>query len=276
MVILLESKRRESIKEWLNVLGPILVGILTGLCFVIAAYITKQPAVIYEIQQTPFFEKTNTIELFPLKANNEWHYKGKVVIPDIDQEGQTFEKEVELTAQVVEEISDNDLTLFIMNGHWRNLCEYWPKIKKADKEPIVIPTEEYGYLVVSNKIYYIPPDRLEDAVEFMRNNDKYIAPIEQNNLEFEFPLFKGQRYGHTPDISRKDFNFCWYVNDEVYDHIPNGNTVLTMPRYSIVYSTIIEYVAISFEAYLGITAFDYHDQAANVNFQLSLDSYELK
>ena len=276
MVFVSDHKKKESLKEWLNVLGPILVGIVTGLCFVISAYITKQPTVIYEVQQTPFFEKTSTTELFPLKANNVWHYKGRVVVPDIEKDGQTFEKKVELTTRVVEEITEQDLSLFIMNGHWKDLHDFWPKIKKEDKEPVVIPTKDYGYLVVSNKVYYIPPERLNDAIEFMHNSDEFIAPIEQANLEFELPLFKGQRYGTTPDISRKDFNFCWYVNDEVYNHVPNNNEVLTMPRYSIVFSTMFEYISISFEAYLGITAFDCHYQGTNANFQLTLDSYDLQ
>lgn len=269
-------KNREAIKEWLAILGPILVGFVTGMSFVISAYINKQPAVVYEIQQTPYFEKANTIRLFPLKTGNIWHYKGKVQIPDFDHGDNTFEKEIELTMEVAEEISAQDLTLFVMKGHWQDLYDYWPAIKKEQMGPVIIPAREYGYLVISNKIYHIPPDHLEKLIQFMRSEDEFIAPLEPSWLEFEFPLFKGQRYGPAPNISRKDFNFCWYVNDEIYDHIANDNQVLSVPRYLIVFNSLIEYFSISFEANRGIISFDYHHQGANVNGTLMLHSCDLR
>lgn len=271
-----EREKKESFKEWLAILGPIIVGVMTGMAFVISAFITKEPTVIYEVQQIPYYEKNDTTEIFPLKTGNIWHYKGRVTIPDIEHDGRTFKKEAELTVQVAEEISNNEFSLFIMNGHWRDLYDYWPRIKIDDKEPVIIPTQEYGYLIISNKIYYVPHERLDEAVEFMRNNDYCLAPIEPSGLEYEFPLFKGQRYGQIPDISRKDFNFCWYVNDETYNHVPDNGKVLTMPRYSMVYSMIYEYISLSFESYLGVTAYDYNHQGSMANFQLSLDSYDLK
>lgn len=269
-------KNRETLKEWLTILGPILVGFVTGMSFVLSAYINKQPAVVYELQQTPYFEKANTTQLFPLKTGNVWNYKGKVNIPDFDQGVGAFEKEIKLTMQVVEEISAQDLTLFIMKGHWKDMYDYWPLIKKEQAAPVVIPAQDHGYLVIANKIYHIPPERLDQVIRFMRSEDEFIAPLEPAWLEFEFPLFKGQRYGTAPDISRKDFNFCWYVNDEVYEHIANDNQVKSVPRYSIVFNSLIEYFSISFEANLGITAFDYHHQGGNVNGSLTLYSCDLQ
>jgi hypothetical protein len=163
-----------------------------------------------------------------------------------------------------------DIMFFTMKGHPDDIISYWSKINENDKEPVKVPASRYGYLIISNKVYYIPERHFSETLKYI-NKQVHVPPITDENLCFEFPLFEGQRYGSAPNIGRTDLQYFWYVNNKSEYHATiDNNRIVTFPRYWLVYNTLPSYYTTSFEPYQGITSIEYRHHGTRIDAKIYL------
>jgi len=209
-----------------------------------------------------------------LAPGNQWVYEGTVANAVVDS-SEIIEKEVMLTMSVQDIVQNGDIILYIMNGHPSDAA--WAlETEHIDEKIVRIPPTKYGYLVVSNKIFYIENSKLSQIIQSLRGNG-YLGNniVSQNDLEFEFPLFKGQRFGEVSQIVRQDLRYFWYVNDRIDFHEPKTGLVRVVPEYQLIYNTLPGFVEINFRPYLGILSYKYSHHGTKSEVNISLSDYKI-
>jgi len=235
---------------------------------VIAALIAHTPKREYEVRIVPSYENVNTADYFPLKKGNSWTYIGKA--RSAVEGGDTIERKVCVEMCVVDEVAGAKATLFVMEGHPSDAL--WA-LKKNTVIQEVSPVEPsiYGFLVVANKIFRIPEKNLSAITAVLHKGG--LMPdslLSSSDMNFEFPLFRGQVYGSASQLARDDIKYKWLVNDSTLYHHPDSGRMRECPRYTLVYNTVPDFTEIGFIPYHGITSYSYrhHGTTAEVDVYL--------
>jgi len=241
-----------SIKIIRNKIVALIIGtLIIAIPAIVSAVISKEKPVI-------------TSDYFPLAVGNRWVYKG-IVMDTIDR-GRLIKKKIYLTMSVDDVIKNKDMALYILTGDFKDSVL---GLREDDEDIINTPSNKYGYLLVSNKIFYIQQDKLEKAIDCIKNIG-YLKDdmVRQKDLIFEFPLFKGQKFGETSQIAREDMRYFWHV-DKV------GYYKKDSPEYQLIYNTLPDSTEIKFQPYLGILSYRYHHHGTKIEANLSLIDYKI-
>ena len=257
-----------------EIIVTITCAIFIAITSIIAAFVAREKVTVYEYKEMPTFDFINTSDYFPLAPGNQWVYEGTVANAVVGS-SDIIEKEVMLTMSVQDIVQNGDIILYIMSGHPGDAI--WAlETEHIDEKIVEIPPTEYGYLVVSNKIFYIEKSKLGQIIQGLRG-DGYLGNdiVSQDNLAFEFPLFKGQRFGEVSQIIRQDLRYFWYVNDRINFHEPKTGLVKVVPEYQLIYNTLPDFVEINFIPYLGILSYKYSHHGTKCEVNISLSDYKI-
>jgi len=267
------SQKRSDVSH-INIIVTIICALIVAITSIVASRIAREKVTVYEYKEVPAFDNINTTSYFPLSAGNSWNYEGTVTIFE-NETLKISEKKISITMSVQDEIKNGNLILFIIKGNPSDASQvlFMPHI---NNDNIKVPSSFYGYLVVSNKIFFIDENRLDDVVKRMKEKNYNAYDIlKQDDIEFEFPLFKGLRYGEVSQITRSDLRYFWYVNDKITFHESRGDNVSAVSEYQLVYNTSPDYDEIVFRPYLGIISYKYIHHGTKNEISLSLTHYNI-
>ncbi len=258
----------------LNVTVTILCAIFVAAASIASAWIARQTITQYDWREVPCFSADETMKYFPLKKGNEWQYEGKV--ETWNKEGQPIESAISLTMKVVAEVTGNSATLFIMQGHPSDSTQVTRDLIGNRAKCDVIPSH-YGFLTLGNKIFHIHGDQL-DLVrkEIETRHESLFGVLTSEEIEYEFPLFKGARFGDLKQIGRSDLSYFRYVNDAIVFHKPSDRRIKEVPEYEITQNHLPDNSTEYFIPYLGIASYMYSHHGTKMETSLSLKHYELR
>lgn len=264
-----------SYKNNKQVFITILCAIFVAITSIVAAFIAREEITTYEYKEVPIFDSLDASEYFPLKPGNWWVYEGFVRNAVTNEEPLTVENNVRIKMLVEDVIQVKDIKLYIMKGHPNDAA--WSLEKEdIDKEIVEIIPSNYGYLVASNKIFYINDNKINSIIDYLKMKEGRFPEDKLlfiDDLEFEFPLFRGQRFGALSNIIRSDLRYFWYVDDKTVFHGSKEDSVTSLPVYSLIYNTFPGYVKILFRPYLGITSYKYEHHGTTAEVNISLTDY---
>jgi len=262
----MDSHRKE-------IIVTIVCAVCVGIAAVLSAMIARQPLTTYQIKRVPSFENVVASDYFPLRTGNTWEYFG-TARNDTEQKT-VIEKKVRLVMRVAGVTRGGNATLYTMNGHPSDAA--WAlQADDSPKDAVEVPASTYGYLVVANKVFRIPAERLGDVREAVEDGG-FLKPafISQDDLEFEFPLFRGQVFGSPHQIPRGDRSYAWQVTDSTLYHASEREAIKEVPRYKLVYFTRPDYTEVSFVPYVGIVSFSYSHHGTTAQVDIDLHEYHV-
>jgi hypothetical protein len=254
-----------------EIIVTVVCAVCVGITAVLSAIIARRPATTYQVKRIPSFENVAATDYFPLKAGNTWEYVG-TARNDTAQKT-VIEKKVRVLMRVVDVTRGDSTTLFTMKGHPSDAA--WAlESHDSPKDTVEVPASTYGYLVVANKVLRIPEERLGDVKKAIKDGG-FLKPelILQDDLEFEFPLFRGQVFGSPHQMTRGDRSYAWQVTDSTLYHTPGKETITEVPRYKLVYLTRTDYTEVSFVPYLGVVSFSYSHHGTTAQVDIDLQDY---
>ena len=251
----------------------IVCAIFVAITSILAAFVAREKITAYEYKEIPGYDFITTTDYFPLAVGNYWTYEGIATTTLVG--GKLIEKKVQLTIKVVDAIKEGDVVLFILSGHPSDVA--WALKEKNLKDKVTqISPSKYGYLVIANKVYFVEQDKISKVIASIKDSGHLDSElITQSDLEFEFPLFKGQRYGEISQIPRKDLAYFWYVDDYVSHHQIETTSFRSLPEYELVYNTGPDFASLTFSPFLGIISYKYSHHGTKVEVNISLTSYKI-
>ena len=236
---------------------------------------------MHSFREAPHIDSAVLSDYFPLAPRNRWDFAGPAA--NIVLGGDIIEKPVRLTMEVKDVLEfGDDVSLCIMSGHPGNAA--WVLKPEHSKEHVVtVRPKKYGYLVVSNKIFFISENKLAPLTECLKKPPAHQAKdcwfdgnfLNQDHLEFEFPLFKGQRFGPTTWLARQDKRYFWYVKDRFEKCGLEGSLAEGAPEFELVYYTFPGRVELRFVPYVGIVAWKYVHHGTKAEVDMSLVDYDI-
>jgi hypothetical protein len=209
---------------------------------------------------------------FPLRVGNAWTYEGSVSTQT--QGTNEASGRVRVTMRVVEEKHSDCAALYLMEGHPVDAAWFEPRGKPG--EVVEVPASRYGYLVVANKVFRIDGARADKVKQAMAA-DGFLPNglVGPDDLEFEFPLAPGKRFGNPDGITRPDFSYCWLVVDAADKRfapaLPQGKQPPSTARCRLVFETRPDHQIVGFDPTVGITdfAYEHHGTVATVQLHLT-------
>jgi hypothetical protein len=255
-----------------------------------AAEISKINKIEYDYKEINNWDVTESKSYMPLSLGNYWIYRGYYKAYSTKFK-EYFTKNVELEIRVKEVINNEDkgISLYILGNYIENafstIDEEFEKLSYEElisPNPLKIKDNECALLLVANKLFYIPYDEINIVKEFVNDPDKIInghgintPNLNFDNLIFEFPLFKGQRFGDFKTITRGDLSHFWYVNEQRNIQILNGTTFETVPVFYLTYNTLPDYQVIQFRPYVGILSYTSIHNGSTKDLEINLIEYEI-
>ncbi len=227
----------------------------------------------------PKLESVVSADGFPLRVGNNWTYEGVVRCQKADAGVRVTTGRVRVTMRVVEEKKTDGASLYLMQGHPADAAWFEPHGKPG--EIVEVLASRYGYLVVANKVFHIDEKRADKVMQAMKADGFLpLGLVEANDLEFEFPLVPGNRFGTPDGITRPDFSYCWRVVDAADKRfapaLPQGKQPLTAARCRLVFDTRPDHQIVGFDPTVGITDFAYEHHGTVATVQLILTGYNVK
>ena len=259
-----------------------------------AAEISKVTKIKYDYKETSNWNVDESKEYMPLEEGNFWTYKGTYSVYSPKYEKIVI-KDLSIKFKILEEIRSNGVKLYKVRNIWQriyNVIRERIDVLSEDElislPPMDFTEEEHisGLFLVANKMFLIPNEELESVEKYMKEPDSYnninhqienkSPALSYDNLVFEFPMFKGQRFGDLNSITRSDMSHFWYVNDAREIEILNGDTYEEVQMFDLIYNTLPDQQKLVFRPYLGILSFSYLHNGAVDNFKFSLSEYNIK
>ncbi|MCM3654098.1 hypothetical protein [Metabacillus litoralis] len=255
-----------------------------------AAEISKVNEIEYDYKETNNWDVKESIEYMPLKKGNYWLYSGSFTSYSMKQE-EYFTKNVNVKFEIKEEIKNEGLSLFIVSNFpldmyhkIRNTFDEMEEAELSSSEPIEFVNRENnaGLFLVANKLFFIPENQLDSIVKFVKEPNKVvdqqltIPSLSYEDLIFEFPMFKGQRFGHFNYITRADLSYFWYVNNVREIESLNGDTFERVQIFDLIFNTLSGQDKIAFRPYLGILFYSSKHSGATDDLYLELKEFEFK
>ena len=266
-----------------EIITTIICSIVVAITSIAAAIIAREKITKYEVREiSTSYDLAKIGKYYPLNKGNYWIYEGRVIT--VDGNNKPLEKRVKIKMQVIESyenINNKGIRLFVMSGHPSDVAKF---IVGKGNEKVVGPSK-YGYLLIANKIYSVCESEVNEAITRIKDGKSFVNQSNASDdtekhaildeCEFEFPLFKGQRYGDKEQLTRSDYRYFWYVNDFMnYKYAANG-IINEYPQYKISYLTIPDSVQIDFAPYLGITSYEYSHTGSRMEAHVDLADYKI-
>lgn len=231
-------------------------GFLASSAFMINIYhpvsqITKQPEV----------RNFNALSYFPLRQGNSWSYTYERGTADSQV------KEVNTTGEIVMEVtktySHPNYFLAIMHG-----------------DPVTCDAAAvYGYLVGSNKVYWIPEESLRLFEKAARDGtDPPMAEIESNAdcTRFEMPMFSGLVWGPEKNLFRRDGRDSWQVEKETYAQLGSKKNSGIIKCFEIVHIADSGHTNIMYSPGLGIVKSAWQSGSSADSYTVRITSHKIK
>jgi hypothetical protein len=240
---------------------------------IVSALIARRPVTTYQVKRVPTLEGVDVSDYFPLRVGNTWEYVG-TARNDTDQK-KIIEKKVRVVMRVVDVTRGGNAMLFMMKGHPSDAA--WAlEPENLPQNVVQVPASTYGYLLVANKVFRIPEEHV-DEVKKSIEEDGCLAPelISQDDLDFEFPLFRGQVFGNPSQIARGDKSYAWHVTDSTLYHASEKGLIREVPRYTLEYLTMPDYTECAFVPYVGIVSYSYSHHGTTAQVDLDLRDYRV-
>lgn len=257
-----------------EIIVTVICSLFVAITSILAALIAREKITTYEYREIPNADLVVTTDYFPLAVGNYWTYEGVATMCVVNSD-KVIEKKVMITMSVENEVKNGNVALYILKGYPSDVA--WAlEPKHFDMAVIKIPPSKYGLLVVTNKIFSIEEDKLEQVIKAIKE-DGYLPEglISQGDLEFEFPLFKGLKFGEVNQITRNDLKYFWYVEDKSSFHEADKDKIKDLPEYKLVQNSLPEYVELIFSPYLGIISYKYSHHGSRCKVSVSLKNYEI-
>jgi len=219
-------------------------------------------------------------DYFPLAKGNYWKYSGFAA--QAVSGGKIVEKPIRITMEVKDVIEFGDVKLCIMSGH--PIDAAWALKPEHNKEHIVtIPPKKYGYLFVSNKIFYISEKKLALLIKCLQEPPAHQAKdcwfegnfLNQDNLEFDFPLFKKKRFGPLTWLGRPDNKYFWYVKDKLIKYSLEKGVVKSVTEFELIHNTFPGRIELRFQQFIGIRKWSYIHHGTKAEVDVTLIDYDL-
>lgn len=251
------SLNKESIIKW--IVTSVIVPILCASVSIFIAMISLEKPVTYVYKEVSNLDMFVTTEYFPLQTGNYWKYSynTKETIPNSNEIKKT----------------NGTLKMTVEKVHKYDNCEL---IELKGNIFSGNPDELYGILIITNKLYYISNDKLNELINSLDNkfNLTYEFFLDITTI-FEFPLFNGQIYGDKDTLIRNDLKYAWNVSksDGFLTEINNKleeNSVYTLKR-----STNPDDELYTFIPYVGITSYEYHHHGTIEDIEMELLEYKV-
>lgn len=234
---------------------------------ILAALIAREKNTVYELRDVPTFDDTRTTDYFPLAVGNRWTYEGVARnLPFTDSA--ILEKHVRITMEVVDVVRGADAELYVMSGSPADAA--WAiESRDRGRKAVYPPRSHYGYLVISNKVFLVDSGNIARVADGLKS-DFPVSLVDVGDLEFEFPLFKGQRFGDPGQLTRPDHAYSWYVNDKAGGGNYEKAQMRSAASYQLIFDTAPENIEVWFEPYLGITRWSYSHHGTRAEASVSL------
>lgn len=257
-----------------------------------AAEISKVTEIEYDYKETNNWNVKDSIEYMPLKKGNYWIYKGFYTSYSINLK-KYYTKDVNVKFAIKEEIQNNGISLFIVNNfpqeiypHIKDKFDVMDEEELNSSEPIEFDDGDNvsGLLLVANKLFYIPYEELDTVEKYINApnklvNEQLVNPypsLSYENLIFEFPMFKGQRFGDLNSITRGDLSHFWYVNEVREIATLNGDTYEKTQIFDLIYNTLPDQQTIVFRPYLGILSLSNKHNGTPEDLLLDLEEFKFQ
>lgn len=217
----------------------------------------------------PIFQKAkvaevknfNALTYFPLQKGNSWTYVYET--KTADGKGKTTKKNGRIIMEVKQVYKLSNYYLAVLSG-----------------DPVsCAPDARYGYLVGSNKVFYIPENYLGAFEKAARQ--KLDPPMEQLSPEdgyyegFELPMFVGLRWGSPQSVFRGDGNYSWYIGQETYVQLGSKKKSPVIKCFELSYRTIPDHKEILFSPGLGIIKSSYTHNGTTDSYVVRLAGYTI-
>ncbi len=258
-----------------EIVVTIVCSVIVSITAVISAFIAREHVTRYDVKIVPRFELVSVTDYFPLKVGNAWLYKGRLKEAVMGQ-SEAIEIPAEVTMKVINLVKGQHASLYIMQGHPSDAA--WSLTEKDVNRSVKrVTPSRYGYFVVSNKIFMVDENKIDRIADALRNKEGLLDKdiLSYGDLEFEFPLFEGQKFGELNQLARGDLRYCWYVESSTIFHSPEGDKVKAIPSYKLLQNTLPGYVEMEFTPYLGITSYTYSHHGTPAQLDLSLEKYHI-
>lgn len=240
-----------------DVIVPIVIGIFTTY-----TSLKMSKSKEYYVRESCDLEKLDITSYFPLNVGYYWKYSRDMSI-DTSYGNEKIKDEV--TVEVIEHYKNEDIDLFVMRGD-PLLREGYEKANKIN----------YGYLIISNKVIKIDNDRIDLFIErFKTKRSIYEDDTVGLDIEYEFPLFNGQRFGEFSQLFRADAKNINYVTKLEPYRKKVGENIMDIANYQIdkLYNSGDE--QIRFTPYLGITHISYEHIGTVDKYSITLKEYNI-
>ncbi|MGB3260460.1 hypothetical protein, partial [Paenisporosarcina sp.] len=202
-----------------------------------------------------------------------------------------FTKKVNFKFEIKEEIQNNGLSLFIVSNFPQDIyAQVSNKVLNMNEEELnsskALDFNDgelvSGLLLVANKLFYVSNDELDSVENYIKDPNKFINQIRPypslsyENLIFEFPLFKGQRFGDLSSITRDDLSHFWYV-DDVYEYEKlNGENFEKTQNFYLIYNTLPDQQTLVFRPYIGILSIGSKHLGTVSELILNLEEFKIQ
>lgn len=241
------------------IIVPVVIGSITS-------YITfkMDKPKEYLIRESFNLEKLDVTKYFPLDEGNYWIYSRNLTFADGDGTNKSIKDEIKV--EVINKYKNDDKELFVIKGD--PLAE-----KEAEEAENII----YGYIVLANKIIKVPTYKINSFIDIFKNKSNINRDdTEGLYIEYEFPLYNGEKYGEFSELFRSDSKNISYVTKLMPYRKKVGENIMDIGIYQIdnLYNSGDEQKF--FTPYLGITEMSYEHRGTTDKYLIDLKEYKLK
>ena len=262
-----------------------------------AAEISKVKEIEYDFKETNNWNVKESREYMPLNKGYYWMYSGTFTSQAYEHQEKdrekVFTKKVNFKFEIKKEIKNNGLSLFIVNNFPQDIyAEVYNKFLEMNEEELnssqAIEFNDgelvAGLLLVANKLFYVSNDELDSVENYIKEPNKFmnqepvnpIPPLSYDSLIFEFPLFKGQRFGDLSSITRNDLSNFWYV-DDVYEYEKlSGENFEKTQNFYLIYNTLPDQQTLVFRPYIGILSIGSKHKGTISELILDLEEFKIQ
>lgn len=215
----------------------------------------------YLIRESFNLEKLDVTKYFPLSKGNYWIYSRDFTFANGDGTDKRIKDEVKV--EVIDKYKNDDKELFVIKGD---------PLAEKEAENVV-----YGYIVLAKKIIKVPSDKIDLFIDIFKNKSNINREDTKGlYIEYEFPLYNGEKYGEFSELFRSDSKNISYVTKLTPYRKKVGENIMDIGIYQIdnLYNSGDGQKI--FTPYLGITEMSYEHRGTTNKYIIDLKEYKLK
>ncbi len=215
-------------------------------------------------QAFPPIEEVQALQYFPLFKGSTWTYQGTVTWatgrPD-------EERKEQLTLRM--EVADT----YQRGPVWFARIEFHPSGAwwyESGTAP-----DLGAYLCVGYQVYALTEQRATEILNRLKDpQDSLLDLAREDELEFDFPLLPGKRFGEATQIAREDGSYQWRVLvPSPTTGSSTGKELELIESVELFNDTLPGHIRLRFEKSKGVTSYEYVHHGTVSEVHLFLTSY---